>query len=568
MSRGGANLISTTPFGLTHRGAEAGSSAATVDPRQEDRPTAVKRRMEVTPLTTKAFPSLAAVLMIGLGFGTAAGLAAPAAPQGHSTPPQLVPTRYDQDRFLAAPVTASGQRLALFADTGGALFIAQGTVKRLGLTEHKLHIDGQDVQAAALPPLDPRASIPLVLLTDGLLPVAPPDNGPGAFIYRSLDGLLGQAWFQGRVWTFDYPGRRLLLRAPGDLPSHAPQHAVRLGFLTNMAGVRQGNYPRVQASVAGRTLDLLLDTGATTDLTPAALRQVHDGRPAIRATSFVVAGVFDRWHAQHPEWRVIAQAEGGVGQAMMEVPHVTVAGYTVGPVWFTRRPDAAFHDFMSQYMDKRIDGSLGGNALRHFRVTLDYPGAVAVFEEPTVHASEQGAAPPVRDESLRAELLAMLKRDQAVRQRSIERPKDSVINSEMAAIDARDTARMKQIVAQRGWPSERLVGADGAGAAFLLVQHADADPTFQARCLPLLQAAAQRGEASKQDVAVLTDRVLLAQGKEQVYGSQFTWKTGKVEPRPLEDPAHVDGRRKAMGLMPLAEYRQMLIKLYRLQGKE
>jgi hypothetical protein len=67
-------------------------------------------------------------------------------------------------------------------------------------------------------------------------------------------------------------------------------------------------------------------------------------------------------------------------QAMIEVPRVVIAGRAVGPVWFTRRADKNFHQFMSQWMDKRVDGALGGNALSFFRVTVDYPSAVAVFE--------------------------------------------------------------------------------------------------------------------------------------------------------------------------------------------
>lgn len=328
------------------------------------------------------------------------GLATPTTLQKQPVPPpQVLPTRYDQDRFFATPVTADGQHLTFFADTGGGLFIAQAAVKRLGLTVRTAHMDEQDVQAAALPPFSPRASIPAVATEGGVLPVVPPDNGPGAFIYRDVDGLLGQAWFKGRVWTFDYPGRRLLLRTPGDLPRHSPEHVVPIGFKASAAGVRQSNYPRIQATILGQPLDLLLDTGATTNLTPEALSTVADGRPAIRATSFIVASVFDRWHAQHPEWRLVEHAEGGSGQAMIEVPRVTVAGYTVGPVWFTRRRDAAFHDFMSQFMDKQIEGSLGGNALRHFRVTLDYPRAIAVFEEPTTRAValQPGPALPMQN---------------------------------------------------------------------------------------------------------------------------------------------------------------------------
>jgi hypothetical protein len=51
-----------------------------------------------------------------------------------------------------------------------------------------------------------------------------------------------------------------------------------------------------------------------------------------------------------------------------------------GPVWFTRRPDPNFHQFMSQFMDRQVEGALGGSALKFFRVTVDYPRAVAVFE--------------------------------------------------------------------------------------------------------------------------------------------------------------------------------------------
>jgi hypothetical protein len=64
---------------------------------------------------------------------------------------------------------------------------------------------------------------------------------------------------------------------------------------------------------------------------------------------------------------------------MIEVPEVIIAGYKVGPVWFTHRENRNFHDFMSSFMDARVDGALGGNAFRHFIMTVDYPGAAAYF---------------------------------------------------------------------------------------------------------------------------------------------------------------------------------------------
>jgi len=111
-----------------------------------------------------------------------------------------------------------------------------------------------------------------------------------------------------------------------------------------------------------------------------ALAALRDGRAAERATSFITASNFEKWRQAHPDWRVIENADMPLNEPMIEVPGIAIAGHTVGPVWFTRRADKNFHEFMSRFMDKRVEGAIGGNALRHFRVTVDYPGAVAVFE--------------------------------------------------------------------------------------------------------------------------------------------------------------------------------------------
>ena len=79
---------------------------------------------------------------------------------------------------------------------------------------------------------------------------------------------------------------------------------------------------------------------------------------------------------------MIPQADEYQTEPMIRVPSVKVGGWEVGPVWFTRRADKNFHEFMSRFMDQTIEGALGGNALRSFRLTVDYPGAVAYFEKP------------------------------------------------------------------------------------------------------------------------------------------------------------------------------------------
>ena len=124
----------------------------------------------------------------------------------------------------------------------------------------------------------------------------------------------------------------------------------------------------------------------------------------------------------------------------------------------------------------------------------------------------------------------------------------------MNAADMQHAARMKEIVEQVGWPVKTMVGADGAFAAWLLVQHADLDPQFQERCLALMEQALREGEAEAKEVAYLTDRVRVNTGRPQVYGTQFHTVDGVLVPRPLEDPEHVDERRKHVGLGTMEEY--------------
>jgi hypothetical protein len=299
------------------------------------------------------------------------------------SPPRLMPVRYDEHRYILAPVTDTGDTLYLYSDTGSeitALFPA--AVERLGLVRDSL-IRGQDTfRFTTFPRLRPMASIPFrsvhPKLERAILVV---DSIPFA---AGTDGLLGTAWFAERVWTFDYPRHQLRLRVAGDLPRHSAKHRVALGFQTDSAGHRTVNLPRIRVRIDGDSVDLLFDTGAMTVLTDSAQAQLSDGRARRRATSFVVRSVFDRWRQRHPHWRVIEGADQLLRNAtfpMIEVPALEVGGFTVGPVWFTARRGEDF-EYWSREMDRPILGSLGGSALQYLQVTVDYPGAVAVFARP------------------------------------------------------------------------------------------------------------------------------------------------------------------------------------------
>jgi len=173
----------------------------------------------------------------------------------------------------------------------------------------------------------------------------------------------------------------------------------------------------------------------------------------------------------------------------------------------------------------------------------------------------------IRYPALRRELLDRVQRDQAIRRELItkgaQHPDPSLL-SRMQSIDAENTRTMKGFINRYGWPTDELIGRDGVEAGFLIVQHADHD--FQKQVLPLVQQAHRSYEISCQDYALLLDRVLVGDGKLQVYGTQAKpfdqWKGTVPVLEPIEDEVNVDKRRVEVGLPPLSDYLNMLKDMY------
>ena len=175
----------------------------------------------------------------------------------------------------------------------------------------------------------------------------------------------------------------------------------------------------------------------------------------------------------------------------------------------------------------------------------------------SIAAQRAKAAAAVGEPELRRELLALAERDQSVRATAMKSQDPLEVAQSIDAIDAETTARMKAVVAKHGWPGKSLVGKDGAHAAWLLVQHSS-DVAFQKLCLEKLELAVAQGEAHAVEHAYLYDRVAVNTGKPQRWGTQFRETT----PHPIEDEAHVDERRKAIGLPSMADYQKFLRDTY------
>jgi hypothetical protein len=156
---------------------------------------------------------------------------------------------------------------------------------------------------------------------------------------------------------------------------------------------------------------------------------------------------------------------------------------------------------------------------------------------------------------IRRELLAMAKEDGRVR---AELAADGSLfvgyHPRMRAVHDAHAARLARMLEEHGWPGRSRVGPDGADAAWLIVQHAIAQPAVQRRALGALIDAAARGEVPPWQPAMLEDRIRVLEGRLQRYGTQLDWNAeGALAPLPIEDPAGVHRRRQAAGLGPLDE---------------
>ncbi len=146
-------------------------------------------------------------------------------------------------------------------------------------------------------------------------------------------------------------------------------------------------------------------------------------------------------------------------------------------------------------------------------------------------------------------LSKMVKRDQQLRKRAVisGNLKDGLA---IKKIDDSHHKWLKSFIQKYGYPNVRLVGKRGMHDFWLLIQHQDDNLKLQEDCLA-------HCNFEQKDKAFLTDRVLLAQGKKQIYGTQFHRDTkGQLVPRPIRNKAGLDARRRSVGLGSFKKYQE------------
>lgn len=166
--------------------------------------------------------------------------------------------------------------------------------------------------------------------------------------------------------------------------------------------------------------------------------------------------------------------------------------------------------------------------------------------------------------ALRDEIIEMVRVDQLMRERVVAAmahvdfdapPTDDWIAlvDEQNQLDESNGRRLEEIVELYGWPTIDMVGPQASSGAQVILQHGSVER--KKRLLPELEKAVSNGQALARDMAMVRDSILVADGQNQIYGTQIVnGPNGEMMLYPVEEPDLVDERRGMVGLPPLEDY--------------
>ena len=113
-------------------------------------------------------------------------------------------------------------------------------------------------------------------------------------------------------------------------------------------------------------------------------------------------------------------------------------------------------------------------------------------------------------------------------------------------VDSLNLLKVEKIIKEHGYPGKALVGEPTNKTAWFVIQHASAEKITE--YLPLLREATKNGDIPESLMALMEDRHLMYQGKEQIYGTQGSSTNGVSYIWPIKDPENVNKLRKEIGL--------------------
>ena len=277
-----------------------------------------------------------------------------------------VPMQVELNRpYIEVTLTGpNGHRVKAHAyvDTGGgAIILSSGLAARLGLkATGKAEADqGEKLAPTTVPALRIGGKTLALVNAQAFINT----NGPRVLGRTDAEMELPGPYLQHYVVVFDYPAHTFTLADPD--PYKPDGTAMKTTF--------GGGMPAVRVSVDGKPYDFLLDTGGQ--------------------YCMISDAALGPWRRQHPDWPkvdgVYGPANMQIGRFETKLTMLRIAALQWGPFRIegagaASRPPGPYEKMMSGIVGTPVIGSIGGNVLRHFKVTMDYPAQTVYLDGPAV----------------------------------------------------------------------------------------------------------------------------------------------------------------------------------------
>ena len=229
-------------------------------------------------------------------------------------------------------------------------------------------------------------------------------------------------------------------------------------------------------------------------------------------------------------------------------------------LWTSKMRDTSF--FFLNYAVKK-DSTLKALYDPQFLSLIDDPRWEKIEDEQIRKYESKNA--PIKNEPFARELFRMVIKDQGFMYAgNIERRKylqnggyfGTPAIFPILAMEERNMKdnqkRLFELLDKYGWPVASEVTEYAAAGAALVINHASHET--RSKYFPMLEDAFKKGEAQPLRYAKMRDRLLVEEGKKQLYGTQIKLENLIHEPYPIQTPEYVDKRRTEIGLGPLGPY--------------
>lgn len=266
-----------------------------------------------------------------------------------------IPMQLELDRpYIDVTLIGSGGqavRAHAWVDTGGgAVLFSAGLARELGLKPagKPIHEEGHVLAPVDVPIVRIGGEQVTLVKGEAFIAIDEPKTLSGSDAQMQLPGRM----LRDHVVTFDYPERTFTVAEK----SHADMPGTPIKTSIGKSGM-----PVVWLSVAGKTEGFLLDTGGQFSM--VSLAKLRD------------------WAKRNPAWKHVTGAYGPANMLlaqetqgiMLRIGEMKWGPFAIHDAGAVSRPAGVYEKWMSQMLEQPVVGSIGGNVLRDFRITIDYP---------------------------------------------------------------------------------------------------------------------------------------------------------------------------------------------------